>query len=254
MISGLGLASARISGSFAICFSSSGFSTPPAESPRKMSAPAITSASVRASVSLAKTSFQRSISLSRPLNTTPSRSVTQMFSTLAPRLTSWFRQASAAAPAPLATILTSENDLPASVSALVTAAPTITAVPCWSSWNTGMFMRWRSCCSISKHSGALMSSRLMPPKVGSRAATHSTMLSTVVAASSMSNTSMSANFLNRTAFPSITGFAANGPMLPSPSTAVPLVTTPTRLARLVYFETSEGSAAIASETAATPGE
>jgi hypothetical protein len=44
MISGVGLASARISGSGAICFSSSGFSTPPADRPRKMSAPAITSA------------------------------------------------------------------------------------------------------------------------------------------------------------------------------------------------------------------
>ena len=80
------------------------------------------------------------------------------------------------------------------------------------------------------------------------------MPSTLVSASSMSKTSMSANFLNSTAFPSITGFAASGPMLPSPSTAVPLVTTPTRLARLVYFETSDGSAAIASDTAATPGE
>eukprot|EP00959_Pyramimonas_sp_CCMP1952_P155631 3255385-Pyramimonas_sp.AAC.2 len=46
--------------------------------------------------------------------------------------------------------------------------------------------------------------------------------------SSMSNASMSANFLNNTALPSITGFAAKGPMLPRPSTAVPLVTTPTR--------------------------
>jgi hypothetical protein len=35
-------------------------------------------------------------------------------------------------------------------------------------------MRSRSFFSISKHSGALMSSRLMPPKVGSSAATTST--------------------------------------------------------------------------------
>ena len=39
-------------------------------------------------------------------------------------------------------------------------------------------MRALSCSSTSKHSGALMSSRLMPPKVGSRAATTSTSLST----------------------------------------------------------------------------
>ena len=49
----------------------------------------------------------------------------------------------------------------------------------------------------------------------------------------MSNTSMPANFLNRTALPSITGLPARGPILPRPSTAVPLETTATRLARAV---------------------
>jgi len=48
---------------------------------------------------------------------------------------------------------------------------------------------------------------------------------------SMSNTSMPANFLNSTPLPSITGLAASGPMSPRPSTAVPLVTTATRLPR-----------------------
>ena len=51
MISGVGLASAMISGSRAMRVTNSGFSTPPAESPRKMSAPSITSTSVRAFVS-----------------------------------------------------------------------------------------------------------------------------------------------------------------------------------------------------------
>ncbi len=53
MISGSGLASARISGFAAICGSHSGFSTLPAESPRKMSAPERISASLRASVGCA---------------------------------------------------------------------------------------------------------------------------------------------------------------------------------------------------------
>jgi hypothetical protein len=48
---------------------------------------------------------------------------------------------------------------------------------------------------------------------------------------SRSNTSMPANFLNRTALPSITGLDASGPILPRPSTAVPLVMTATRLPR-----------------------
>ena len=71
---------------------------------------------------------------------------------------------------------------------------------------------------------------------------------------SMSKTSMPANFLNSTALPSITGLAASGPIAPSPSTAVPLVMTATRLLRAVRLEASPGSAAIASHAAATPGE
>jgi len=46
-------------------------------------------------------------------------------------------------------------------------------------------------------------------------------------------TSIPANFLKRTGLPSITGFEASGPMLPRPRMALPLVTTPTRVARAV---------------------
>src|SRR5690606_25639634 len=96
--------------------------------------------------------------------------------------------------------------------------------------------------------------RLMPPKVGSSAAITSTSRSRSRSFSSMSNTSMPANFLNSTALPSITGLAASGPMSPSPRTAVPLVTTPTRFPRLVYRKALAGSATISSHAAATPGE
>ncbi len=194
------------------------------------------------------------MSVSRPLKTTPSMSVTKMFSRRAPSDTSWLRQASAAAPAPEVTILTSAMFLPANSRPLRTAAATMIAVPCWSSWKTGMFIRARQRSSTSKHSGALMSSRLMPPKVGSNAATTSTSLSTFFSLSSMSNTSMPANFLNRTALPSITGLEASGPISPSPSTAVPFDTTATRFWRAVRVAASSGSAAIASQAAATPGE
>ena len=74
-----------------------------------------------------------------------------------------------------------------------------------------------------------MSSRLMPPKVGSSAATISTSLSGSVSSTSMSKTSMPANFLNRQPLPSMTGLPATAPMLPRPSTAVPFETTATRL-------------------------
>ena len=71
---------------------------------------------------------------------------------------------------------------------------------------------------------------------------------------SISKTSISANCLNRTALPSITGLAPSGPMLPSPSTAVPLEITPTRLARAVSSDAAAGFATISSQAAATPGE
>ena len=53
VISGLGLASAKISGRAAILAAISFFSTPAADSPRNTSAPPITSPRVRASVSRA---------------------------------------------------------------------------------------------------------------------------------------------------------------------------------------------------------
>ncbi len=147
----------------------------------------------------------------------------------------------AAAPAPETTTLTSEIFLPTSSRPLWMAAAEMMAVPCWSSWNTGMFTRSVSSRSTSKHSGALMSSRLMPPRVGSMAAMMSTSLWVSRSASSMSNTSMPANLRNRQPLPSITGLAASGPMSPRPSTAVPLVTTPTRLPREVYSAAVFGS-------------
>ena len=76
-----------------------------------------------------------------------------------------------AAPTPETTIRTSDSDLPVTRSALRRAAATTIAVPCWSSWNTGMSSRSRSRSSISKHRGAAMSSRLIPPYTGAMALT-----------------------------------------------------------------------------------
>ena len=70
----------------------------------------------------------------------------------------------------------------------------------------------------------------------------STSLSGSRSSISMSKQSMPANFLNRTALPSMTGLAASGPIAPRPSTAVPLVTTPTRLPRAVRLRASAGIA------------
>ena len=78
-----------------------------------------------------------------------------------------------------------------------------------------------------KQSGALISSRLIPPKLGSSKDTASTNLSVSSVSISKSMPSTSANFLNNTDFPSITGFDAAAPILPSPNTAVPLEITAT---------------------------
>ena len=177
-----------------------------------------------------------------------------MCSGFMPSATSMSRQAMPAAPAPVVASFTSSIFLPATSSALSTAAPTMMAVPCWSSWNTGMFIRSRSLRSTMKHSGALMSSRLMPPKVGSSEAMISTSLSGSFSSTSMSNTSMPANFWNSTPLPSMTGFPASAPISPRPSTAVPLEITATRLPRAVYSLALLGSAAISSQANATPGE
>ena len=87
-----------------------------------------------------------------------------------------------------------------------------------------------------------MSSRLMPPKVGSRVLTTLMSSSGSVVASSRSKTSTSANILKSMPLPSMTGLPARGPMLPRPSTAVPLLTT------------AAGSASMARQASATPGE
>ena len=71
--------------------------------------------------------------------------------------------ATPAAPAPEMTTRRSSMCLPTIFSAFSSAARVTTAVPCWSSWKTGMSRRSRSRCSISKQAGAAMSSRLMPP-------------------------------------------------------------------------------------------
>ena len=99
-----------------------------------------------------------------------------------------------------------------------------------------------------------MSSRLMPPKVGSRVLTTLMSSSGSVVASSRSKTSTSANILKSMPLPSMTGLPARGPMLPRPSTAVPLLTTATRLLRAVRLAAAAGSASMARQASATPGE
>ncbi len=158
-----------------------------------------------------------------------------------------------AAPAPDSTMRTSGSALPTTRSALVSAASTTMAVPCWSSWKTGMSSSSRSRASTSKQRGAAMSSRLMPPKTGAMSCTVRTISSTSWVSRQIGKASMSAKRLNSAALPSITGSEAAGPMLPRPSTADPSVTTATVLRLIVSRRTSSGCSAMARQTRATPG-
>ena len=130
-----------------------------------------------------------------------------------------------AAPGPFKTTVISLISFFVTLKALYKAAKTTTAVPCWSSWNTGISNIWSNLSSISKQSGEAISSKLIPPK-------HGAIFLTVWINSSLSCVSKqigtaltSPNFLNRAAFPSMTGIEALAPIFPSPKTAVPFETT-----------------------------
>ena len=138
-------------------------------------------------------------------------------------------EAMPAAPAPHSTSFTSSSLRPVMAQALIRPAAEMMAVPCWSSWNTGMSSRPCSSVSMVKHSGLRMSSRLMPPKVMPMFFTTVMNSSASVVVTSMSMESTSAKRLKRTLLPSITGLDASAPRLPSPRMAVPLEITATRL-------------------------
>ena len=82
--------------------------------------------------------------------------------------------------------------------------------------------------SISKHRGAEMSSRFTAPKECRRRISVSTISSGSLVLSTRGIESSPAKFLNSADLPSMTGREALGPMSPSPSTALPSLTTATR--------------------------
>ncbi len=227
--SGLGLAIAKTKAPLAM--EATAFSgTVPPETPMKTSAPARASSSepVRPALFVKPASSRLTgVRSARSADTTPLRSATA--TSPMPASISILAMATPAAPAPEMTARSWPISRPLSRAAFRSAASVTTAVPCWSSWKTGMSRRsWRR-RSISKHRGAEMSSRFTPPKEGASRTTVSMMSSTSVQSSAIGTASTPPNCLNRIALPSITGREAWGPMSPSPSTAVPSVTTATTL-------------------------
>ena len=163
-ISGSGLASAKTIEPAAIEATSASFNTLGALTPIKISAPAIASWIEPLKLSLLEFSINQSRIASSDLESfeiTPSLSKAMML--VAPLRTRRRAIAVPAAPAPLMMIFTFEISFLTSLSALRSAALTTMAVPCWSSWNTGISRSSRRRRSTSKQRGAEISSRLMPP-------------------------------------------------------------------------------------------
>ena len=169
-ISGFGLAKANTIGFSFMLRTMSWVSTPATDNPRNTSAPFMASSKVLMSRSVAN-GFLRSFRSVRRVLITPFESSITMFSRLAPNIIYSLVHELAAAPAPLTTICTSSIFLPIISNAFSRPAAEIMAVPCWSSCMIGMSSSAFRRSSISKHSGALMSSRLIPPKVGEMALT-----------------------------------------------------------------------------------
>ena len=162
----------------------------------------------------------------------PSRS--HMITFLKPYVKSNFVMATPADPAPFTTTRQSSFFLPVTFNALMIPASTTMAVPCWSSWNTGMSSISFKRSSISKQRGAEISSKLIPPNAGAMFLTVA-MISSVSCVSRQIGTALTLpNSLNNTHLPSITGIAAYAPILPRPNTALPSETTATVLAFMVY--------------------
>ena len=117
--------------------------------------------------------------------------------------------------------------------AFMSAAVVIIAVPCWSSWKMGISNNSFNFCSIMKQSGAAISSRFMPPNVPPIFLIVSIIDYGLLLLISISMESMSANLLNSTDLPSITGLDASAPKFPNPKIADPLLMTATKLPLLV---------------------
>ena len=254
-ISGSGLAMAKTIGSRAIRLMSLTVRIPGTDRPMKTSARASAAPrppfTWRGFVADATQRFMKSMPVARPRWIVPCSSTPTMSRT--PLDMRILIVAVPAAPTPVTTTRSRRRSFFTMRSALSSAASTTTAVPCWSSWKTGMSRSFRRRSSTSKQRGAAMSSRLIPPNTGATSLTVSTILSTSFVARQRGKASTPANSLKSIALPSITGSAASGPMSPRPRTAVPSVTTATVFCLTVSAKTRSRSSWIARHTRATPG-
>ena len=91
-----------------------------------------------------------------------------------------------------------------------------------------------SLSSMTKQSGAAISSRFIPPKLLEKFLIEFIISFGSFESISKSIESISANLLKSTAFPYITGFDAIAPKFPNPRIADPLLITATKFPLVVY--------------------
>ena len=141
----------------------------------------------------------------------------------------------AAAPAPEKTTLIFSIFFPTHSRALRSAAPEMIAVPCWSSWKTGIFIGLpQRLLDVETVRGADVLEIDSADRWLEQLAEPDHIFRRLGADLEIEDIEIG-ELLEEVAFPSITGLPASAPMLPSPSTAVPLVTTATRLPLAVYW-------------------
>ena len=190
---------------------------PGPDTPMNTSAPGSTSARVpsrRSGLVFSANHSLATLRSSRPAQMAPLRSTPMISPT--PASSRILLIATPAAPTPAMTTFRSAIFLSTILRAFSSAARVTTAVPCWSSWNTGMSSSSLRRSSTSKHSGAAMSSRLMPPNTGAMRRTVSTISSADDTSRQIGKPSTPAKCLNSSALPSMTGSEASGPMSPRP--------------------------------------
>ncbi len=137
----------------------------------------------------------------------------------APAATSSRTAACPPGPSPATTTVESASALPATASPLMRAASTAAAVPCWSSWKTGMSRRSSSRRWTSKQRGAEMSLRWMPAKTDEQSATASTISAGSRRSTGRGNASMPASLRRKAHLASSAGSDASGPRSPWPDDA-----------------------------------
>ena len=241
-ISGSGFASAKMMGRGAMDATIAGVTTPLAERPTTTSAPAIASSRVRTGRSVANGALYSFIPFSRPARITPARSTMTRFSRRTPRRRQWRAVASADAPAPVKTTVASPMSRPEISSALRSAAPAMIAVPCWSSWKTGMrsVRRQRLLDLEALRRADVLQVDAAHGRLQELAEAHD--LIRILGVDLDVEDVDPGELLEEDApSPPSPAWPPWRPMFPSPSTAVPLETTATRFPRAVYWNAASAS-------------